>query len=527
MEQTQKQKNGFMMKLATFIVDKRNLFLLITIILLVFLAFSRNWVEVENDQTAYLPASCETKQALNVMSDQFTTYGTAEVMVANITYDEAEALSGRIGAVKGVQSVAFDETSGRYARASALFAVTFDRDETDDACLTSLDAVKELLADYEKEAALLTELESRGEIDHAVGLANTEAMDGYMLADKLTPRQFSELAGLDYEMAQVVYAAEQGDYGKLMGNIASYKVPLIDMFLFVCEQADAGIIQLDAEQMSMLSDAQTQMRSAKAQLQGSDYSRVLLYLTLPVSGDETYAYIDTVRTLAQSYYPDGNVYVSGDSTNEYDFQKSFARDNTVVSIVSILIVLVVLFTFLSAGMPVLLLVIQGSIWINFSIPAVLNQPLFFMSYLVVSSIQMGANIDYAIVIASRYQELKNTMSHRNAMIETLNFAFPTVITSGTIISMLFMLFVLPQILLLGGGLADKTSISMPTAARTHHSRERVFVVGLVTGEISGTVSGLVRASVDGNVNLRVISGRIADGAQPENPRLEEGSHEEE
>ena len=180
---------------------------------------------------------------------------------------------------------------------------------------------------------------------------------------------------------------------------------------------------------------------------------------------------------------------------------------------SILIVLVVLFTFLSAGMPVLLiLVIQGDIWINFSIPAVLNQPLFFMSYLAVSSIQMGANIDYAIVIASRYQELKNTMSHRDAMIETLNFAFPTVITSGTIISMLFVLFVLPQILLLGGGLADKTSISMPTAARTHQSRERVFVVGLVTGEISGTVSGLVRAGVDGNVNLRVISGRIADGA---------------
>lgn len=519
MEQTQKQKNGFMMKLATFIVDKRNLFLLITIILLAFLAFSRNWVEVENDQTAYLPASCETEQALNVMSDQFTTYGTAEVMVANITYDEAEALSGRIGAVKGVQSVAFDETSGHYARASALFTVTFDRDETDDACLTSLDAVKELLADYEKEAALLTELESRGEIDHAVGLANTEAMDGCMLADKLTPRQFSELAGLDYEMAQVVYAAEQGDYGKLMGNIASYKVPLIDMFLFVCEQADAGIIQLDAEQMSMLSAAQTQMRSAKAQLQGSDYSRMLLYLTLPVSGDETCAFIDTVRTLAQSYYPDGNVYVAGDSTNEYDFQKSFARDNTVVSIVSILIVLVVLFMFLSAGMPVLLiLVIQGGIWINFSLPALLNQPLFFMSYLVVSSIQMGANIDYAIVIASRYQELKNTMSHRDAMIETLNFAFPTVITSGTIlavagtligqmtseaaivgigqslgrgtiISILFVLFVLPQILLLGGGLADKTSISMPTAARTHQSRERVFVVGLVPGEISGTVSG--------------------------------------
>ena len=197
--------------------------------------------------------------------------------------------------------------------------------------------------DYEKEAALLTELESMEEIDYSMGLANVEAMNGYMLADKLMPRQFSELADLDYEMAQVLYAAyatEQGDYGKLMGNISSYKVPLIDMFLFVCEQADAGVVQLSSDQTAMLQDAKTQMESAKAQLQGKDYSRMLLYLTLPESGDETYAFLDTVRETAQRYYPDGNVYVAGNSSTEYDFEKSFARDNTVVSIVSLLIVLV-------------------------------------------------------------------------------------------------------------------------------------------------------------------------------------------
>lgn len=61
--------------------------------------------------------------------------------------------------------------------------------------------------------------------------------------------------------------------------------------------------------------------------------------------------------------------------------------------------LVLLFTFKSVGMPIMLiLIIQGSIWINFSIPAFTGTGLFFMSYLVVSSIQMGANIDYAIVI---------------------------------------------------------------------------------------------------------------------------------
>ena len=123
--------------------------------------------------------------------------------------------------------------------------------------------------DHDREAALLRELEGREEIDSAMGLANVEAMDGYMLSDPLTPRQFSELAGLDYEMAQLVYAAyatEQGDYGKLMGNVASYKVPLIDMFLFVCDQADAGILTLSDEQREMLTDAKEQMESVNAQL---------------------------------------------------------------------------------------------------------------------------------------------------------------------------------------------------------------------------------------------------------------------
>ena len=185
----------------------------------------------------------------------------------------------------------------------------------------------------------------------------------------------------------------------------------------------------------------------------------------------------------------------------------------------------------------LILVIQGSIWINFSIPAFTGTGLFFMSYLVVSSIQMGANIDYAIVIATRYQELKDKMDHRQAIIETLNFAFPTVLTSGsimtvagiligqmtseaaivgigqsigrgTLISMFLVMFVLPQILLLGGGIADKTSFAVPKVMKQKEKSGRVFVDGFVSGEVSGTVSGVMRASVDGDVRLKLISGSI-------------------
>ena len=161
-----------------------------------------------------------------------------------------------------------------------------------------------------------------------------------------------------------------------------------------------------------------------------------------------------------------------------------------------------------------------------------------MSYLVVSSIQMGANIDYAIVIASRYMEQKEKLSKRDAIIETMNFAFPTIITSGTImasagilinnltsdaaitsigcigrgtiISMLLVLFVLPQILLVGEKLIDKTSFVVKSAVKHRNAAGRVRVDGVVHGEISGLVSGTMHATVDGDVDVKLISGSVSE-----------------
>ena len=150
MNQTQEASGAsFMEKLSAFIVDKRSLIFLITIILLIFSAFSRNWVEVESDLTFYLPEDSETKQALNVMDEQFITYGTAKVMVANITQSEAAALEDTIKGIRGVQMVDYDETAGHYNNLSALYSITFAYPEDDDACLTSLDAVKEALSAYD------------------------------------------------------------------------------------------------------------------------------------------------------------------------------------------------------------------------------------------------------------------------------------------------------------------------------------------------------------------------------------------
>ena len=121
-------------------------------------------------------------------------------------------------------------------------------------------------------------------------------------------------------------------------------------------------------------------------------------------------FTDNILEIARSYYPDEDVFLAGDSTNEYDFEKSFAVDNTVVSIVSVLIVLVVLlFTFNSAGMPHAADPRHSGQYLDqLLVPDDSREHTSSSSsYLVVSSIQMGANIDYAIVIASRYQELKD------------------------------------------------------------------------------------------------------------------------
>jgi predicted RND superfamily exporter protein len=398
--------------------------------------------------------------------------------------------------------------------------------------------------DYEKEKELSEELLACPEVESTTGLTSVEAMDGYMLTDKLSARQFSELLDLDYELAELLYTAyavDDENYAKLINGISTYSVPLIDMVMFAYEEVEEGYVTLEDDLMDTLESAYNAMDIAKSQLQGENYSRILVYLNLPEEGDETFAFLDRMHEMAAEYYPDNadDILVVGESTSQYDLCKTFARDNTVVNVVSILAVLgVLLFTFNSAGMPVLLIiVIQGSIWINFSFPYITSTNLFFMSYLIVSSIQMGANIDYAIVISGRFMELKDKMSKRDAIIETMNFAFPTIITSGsmlaiagiligqmtsdaaiagigqclgrgTLISIFIVMFILPEILLLGEKVIDKTSftVSMPLSAS--RSSGLVRINGRVRGQINGIIIGEVHGIVRGEVNAIMEMGSL-------------------
>ncbi|MGN1145649.1 MAG: RND transporter, partial [Acetatifactor sp.] len=122
----EKKNDSFMIKLSTLIVDKRKGFYLIFIMLIIFSLLSMNKVKVNNDLTTYLPDTTETRQGMNLMNEQFITYGTARIMVCNVTYDEAEKLSEAIKKLEGVSMLDFDDTQEHYRHMEAMFSVTFD-----------------------------------------------------------------------------------------------------------------------------------------------------------------------------------------------------------------------------------------------------------------------------------------------------------------------------------------------------------------------------------------------------------------
>ena len=804
----QKPKGSGMEKIATFIVDKRNLFFLLYAFALIFSIVATGWVKVENDITTYLPEDTETRQGLTVMNDNFVTYGTARVMVSNVTYETAENICSDLESIDGVTSVDFDDTTDHYKSASALFSVTFDGTTTDDISVHALHTIRDMLAgydtyidtevgvdtsadlqsemsvilvlaaivivlvltltsrsyaevpvlimtfgvaallnmgtnflcgtisfisnsvtvilqlalaidyaiilchrfsdehetkdtreaciaalskaipeisssslttisglgalafmhfgigrdmatvlikailfsllsvftlmpgllmvfskkidatrhknlipkitflgkfdvatrfivppifavvvvvtavlankcpycysytdlvtakqsesqiahqkikntfgvnnmvavivptgDYDSERQLLKDLDSCAEVKSTQGLANIDAMDGYKLADALTPRQMSELAGLDYEVAEALYAAyavDQNEYGKLISGLGDYKVPLFDMFMFLQREMKDGNITLDGDIQETLDDLFEQLNKAQLQLQSDKYSRLVVYLNLPEESDETMDFLDTMHALIAKYYS-SDTYIVGNSTNVKDLSSSFGEDNMLISVLSALfVVIILLFTFKSAGLPVLLIVvIQGSIWINFSVPTIQHESLYFLGYLIVNSIQMGANIDYAIVISSHYTDLKKEMRPKEAIVAALNEAFPTIFTSGTIlavagaligvmttnpviaaigtclgrgtvISIVLVMAVLPQILLIGDTIVERTSfdvkvpVDLSRVNRTASGNMRVsgrvrgYVNGVIDAEIKGTLNGTLKASVTSGTTI--------------------------
>lgn len=173
--------------------------------------------------------------------------------------------------------------------------------------------------------------------------------------------------------------------------------------------------------------------SIKSKLCGTHYNRLVLSVGVDYEGDETFALVKSLRGKAQKYYGD-DYYLAGQGVSTYDLMDTITADMGKVNLVAIGAVFVVLLlTMRRLKTPiVLVLAIETAIWINLSLPYLQHKPLFYIAYLIISSVQLGATVDYAILFSDRYHECLKTFTPKESIVEALSQTTASILTSSIV-----------------------------------------------------------------------------------------------
>lgn len=170
-------------------------------------------------------------------------------------------------------------------------------------------------------------------------------------------------------------------------------------------------------------------------LRSENYSRMVLSVDVDYEGEETFELVEEIRRVAECYYPQG-YYLAGEGVSTYDLMDTITEDMVKVNLVAIGAVFVVLLILQkNIVLPaILVLSIETAIWINLSVPYFTDEYIFYIAYLIISSIQLGATVDYAILMSDRYRENRAVMSKKEAIPETIADVTVSVMTSGIVLS---------------------------------------------------------------------------------------------
>ena len=172
-----------------------------------------------------------------------------------------------------------------------------------------------------------------------------------------------------------------------------------------------------------------------SQLISDTYSRFVITVDADYEGTETFSLVESIRDTINQYYPD-TYYLAGSGVTSYDLMDTITADTIKVNLIAIGAVFLVLFlTMKSFSLPVILvLAIESAVWLNVSIPYFEGNTVFYISYLIISSVQLGATVDYAILFTERYCEFRSRLQKKQAVMETVTVVTPSILTSGTVLA---------------------------------------------------------------------------------------------
>lgn len=172
-----------------------------------------------------------------------------------------------------------------------------------------------------------------------------------------------------------------------------------------------------------------------ANFYSDSYSRIIMYTDTAEEGEDAFSTVEAVRAIAAKYYDES--YTCGQSANLYDIKEVITADTGLVNGLAVgFIFLTLLVSFRSLTLPfILIFVIESAIWINLSVPYFTGTPLVYIGYLVISTVQLGATIDYAILMTDGYVENRRTMGSRASVTRTIDDNLISLLTSGLILSL--------------------------------------------------------------------------------------------
>lgn len=172
-----------------------------------------------------------------------------------------------------------------------------------------------------------------------------------------------------------------------------------------------------------------------SKLNSENFTRMVLTVDAEYEGDETFSLVEKVRSTVEKYYS-GEWYLAGEGVSTYDLMDTVTSDMVKVNLVAIgAVFLVLLFTMKSIVLPVILVLsIETAIWINLSIPYFGDQTIFYIAYLIISSIQLGATVDYAILFTERYKEMRQIYDKKEAIVQTISAVSVSILTSASVLT---------------------------------------------------------------------------------------------
>lgn len=172
-----------------------------------------------------------------------------------------------------------------------------------------------------------------------------------------------------------------------------------------------------------------------SKLISNNYSRMVITVKSDYEGEEAFKLVEEIRNIAKEYYGD-KYYLAGSTVSTYDLMDTVTTDMVSVNLLAIGAVFVVLaVTMKSISAPIILvLAIETAIWFNLSIPYYMNTPLFYIAYLIISSVQLGATVDYAILMTERYLEFRKDFNKKESVVKTVSVSMVSILTSGIVLT---------------------------------------------------------------------------------------------